>query len=72
MIDWQPDNLTFLLDNKVVRTANKVDTSGIAHYPICHPPFKYGIFVRILPSEWRGFSSLWPAGISMSSPGTID
>ena len=35
-IDWQPDNLTFLLDDKVVRIVNKVDTfdaDGIAHYP---------------------------------------
>lgn len=59
-IDWQPDNLTFLLDNKVVRTVNKVDTidaDGVAHYPTT-------------PSSIQ--ISLWPAGITTSSSGTID
>ncbi|KAH9171400.1 glycoside hydrolase family 16 protein [Lactarius sanguifluus] len=59
-IDWQPNNLTFLLDNKVVRTVNKADTvdaGGIAHYPTT-------------PSSIQ--ISLWPAGVNTSSPGTID
>ncbi|KAH9061138.1 glycoside hydrolase family 16 protein [Lactarius vividus] len=59
-IDWQPNNLTFLLDNRVVRTVNKADTidaSGVAHYPTT-------------PSSIQ--ISLWPAGVNMSSPGTID
>ncbi|KAN0131699.1 putative glycosidase crf2 [Lactarius tabidus] len=59
-IDWQPNNLAFLLDNKVVRIVNKIDTidaDGIAHYPTT-------------PSSIQ--ISLWPAGISTSSPGTIE
>ncbi|KAH9031951.1 glycoside hydrolase family 16 protein [Lactarius hengduanensis] len=59
-IDWQPNNLTFLLDNKVVRTVNKADTidaDGVAHYPTT-------------PSSIQ--ISLWPAGVNTSSPGTID
>ncbi|KAH9074137.1 concanavalin A-like lectin/glucanase domain-containing protein [Lactarius deliciosus] len=59
-IDWQPNNLTFLLDNKVVRNVNKADTidaDGVAHYPTT-------------PSSIQ--ISLWPAGVNTSSPGTID
>ncbi|KAI0251080.1 concanavalin A-like lectin/glucanase domain-containing protein [Lactifluus subvellereus] len=59
-IDWQPDNLTFLIDNKVVRTVNRADTvdsNGVAHYPTT-------------PSSIQ--ISLWPAGINTSAPGTIE
>ncbi|KAH9975320.1 glycoside hydrolase family 16 protein [Lactifluus volemus] len=58
-IDWQPDNLTFLVDNNVVRTVNKADTidaNGVTHYPTT-------------PSSIQ--ISLWPAGINTSAPGTI-
>lgn len=35
-IDWQPDTLTFAIDNNTVRTIKKSDTidgNGVAHYP---------------------------------------
>jgi len=58
-IDWQPDTLTFLVDNKTVRTIKRSDTiddSGVAHYPST-------------PSSIQ--LSLWPAGINTSAPGTV-
>ncbi|KAI0266518.1 glycoside hydrolase family 16 protein [Gloeopeniophorella convolvens] len=58
-IDWKPDTLTFLVDNKTVRVLNKADTldsNGVAHYP--STPASVQI-------------SLWPAGISSVAPGTV-
>lgn len=59
-IDWQPDTLTFAIDNNTVRTIKKSDTidgNGVAHYPST-------------PSSVQ--LSLWPAGINTSAPGTIE
>ncbi|TFK38038.1 glycoside hydrolase family 16 protein [Crucibulum laeve] len=58
-IDWQPDALTFSIDNKVVRTIKKSDTlqNGVAQYP---------------DTPSRVQLSLWPAGINSSAPGTVE
>ncbi|KAF9558078.1 hypothetical protein CPC08DRAFT_764186 [Agrocybe pediades] len=58
-IDWQPDVLTFLIDNKSVRTIKKSDTlvNGVAHYPTT-------------PSRIQ--LSIWPAGIPSSPQGTVE
>ncbi|KAK7685919.1 hypothetical protein QCA50_010728 [Cerrena zonata] len=59
-VDWQPDTLTFSIDNKVVRTIQRsdhIDSAGISHFPST-------------PSRIQ--LSLWPAGINTSAPGTID
>ncbi|KAI0300140.1 glycoside hydrolase family 16 protein, partial [Multifurca ochricompacta] len=59
-IDWQQDNLTFLVDDKVVRTVNKadvIDANGVAHYPTTPASIQI---------------SLWPAGINTSAPGTVE
>ncbi|KAI0031341.1 glycoside hydrolase family 16 protein [Vararia minispora EC-137] len=58
-IDWQPDALTFLIDNKTVRTIQKsdtIDSNGVVHFPST-------------PSSIQ--LSVWPAGINSSAPGTI-
>ncbi|TFY65760.1 hypothetical protein EVG20_g5337 [Dentipellis fragilis] len=58
-IDWQPDALNFLVDNKTVRTikqSDMVDSNGVSHYPNT-------------PSSIQ--LSLWPAGINTSAPGTV-
>jgi beta-glucanase (GH16 family) len=58
-IDWQPDQLTWSVDGKVVRTVKKSDTmvNGVAHYPTT-------------PSRIQ--LSIWPAGIEGSPKGTVD
>lgn len=61
-IDWQADQLQFLIDGNVVRTVTKDSTtnsaaSGRAEYPST-------------PSRIQ--LSLWPAGITGSPQGTID
>ncbi|KAI0049209.1 glycoside hydrolase family 16 protein [Auriscalpium vulgare] len=58
-IDWQPDTLTFLIDNSTVRTIKKSDTldaAGVAHYPSTPASIQL---------------SIWPAGINTSAPGTV-
>ncbi|KAI0319316.1 concanavalin A-like lectin/glucanase domain-containing protein [Amylostereum chailletii] len=59
-IDWQPETLTFLIDNQAVRTVHKADTidnNGVAHYPSTPASVQL---------------SVWPAGINTSAPGTIE
>jgi beta-glucanase (GH16 family) len=58
-IDWQPDTLTWSIDNKVVRTLKKsdtIDSNGVAHYPT---------------TPARIQLSLWPAGIPSEPSGTV-
>jgi len=58
-IDWQPDQLTWSIDGKVVRTLKKSDTTGsdgVAHYPST-------------PSRVQ--LSIWPAGITGTPEGTL-
>jgi len=58
-IDWQPDTLTWSIDNNVVRTLKKSDTTdsnGVAHYPT---------------TPARIQLSLWPAGIPSEPSGTV-
>jgi len=57
-IDWQPDQLTWLVDNKVVRTLKRSDTvvNGVAQYPT---------------TPARIQLSLWPAGTASSAAGTV-
>jgi len=58
-IDWQPDTLTWSIDGGVVRTLKKsdtLDTNGVAQYPT---------------TPARVQLSLWPAGTSNSSAGTV-
>jgi len=58
-IDWQPDTLTFSIDNQTVRTIKKsdtIDSGGIAHYPSTPSAIEL---------------SIWPAGINTSAPGTV-
>ncbi|KAJ8507677.1 hypothetical protein ONZ45_g9967 [Pleurotus djamor] len=58
-IDWQPETLTFLVDNKPVRTVKASDTvdGGIKKYPT---------------TPARVQLSIWPAGINGSAPGTVE
>ncbi|PPQ80560.1 hypothetical protein CVT25_001594 [Psilocybe cyanescens] len=59
-IDWEPDTLTFSIDNQVVRTVKKSDTinaTGVASFPTT-------------PSRVQ--LSIWPAGIDGVSKGTVD
>ncbi|CAL1699711.1 unnamed protein product [Somion occarium] len=59
-IDWKPDSLTFLIDDKAVRTVQRSDTigsDGVSRFPST-------------PSRIQ--LSIWPAGISSSPPGTIE
>ncbi|KAI0077369.1 glycoside hydrolase family 16 protein [Panus rudis PR-1116 ss-1] len=59
-IDWKQDSLTFLVDNKEVRTIQRSDTvgsDGVARFPST-------------PSRVQ--LSLWPAGINTSAPGTVE
>jgi len=58
-IDWQPDELNFLIDGKTVRTLKKSDTmtNGVAEYPT---------------TPARIQLSIWPAGTSSSSQGTVE
>ncbi|THH18730.1 hypothetical protein EW146_g2312 [Bondarzewia mesenterica] len=58
-INWQPDTLTFAVDNKTMRTVKKsdtIDSNGVAHFPSTPASIQL---------------SLWPAGINTSAPGTI-
>lgn len=58
-IDWQPDQLTWSIDGKVVRTLKKTDTigaDGVARYPST-------------PSRIQ--LSIWPAGIAGTPQGTV-
>ncbi|KAF9269699.1 glycoside hydrolase family 16 protein [Marasmius fiardii PR-910] len=57
-IDWQPEELNFLIDGKVVRTVKKsdtVDSRGVSTYP---------------SSPSRVQLSIWPAGIPSMPQGT--
>jgi len=56
-IDWQPETLRFLIDNKEVCSINKADTlkDGVYQYPT---------------TPARVQLSIWPAGIS-SMQGTV-
>ncbi|KAL0573628.1 putative glycosidase CRH2 [Marasmius crinis-equi] len=57
-IDWQADQLNFLIDGEVVRTVKKsdaVDARGVSTYP---------------SSPSRIQLSIWPAGIPSMPPGT--
>lgn len=59
-MDWQPDQLTFSIDEKVVRTVKKsdsVDSRGVSTYP---------------SSPSRVQLSIWPAGIPSMPQGTRD
>ncbi|CAK5262054.1 unnamed protein product [Mycena citricolor] len=58
-INWQPDTLTWSIDGKVVRTLNKADTlvNGVYQYPT---------------TPARVQLSLWPAGTSTTSAGTVE
>lgn len=57
-IDWQPDTLTFSVDNNVVRTikASDFQAGGINQYP--NTPSRIQV-------------SIWPAGIDSMPPGTV-
>jgi beta-glucanase (GH16 family) len=58
-IDWQPDQLTWSIDGKIVRTLKKSDTigsDGVPHYPST-------------PSRVQ--LSIWPAGIAGTPQGTV-
>jgi len=58
-IDWQPDQLTWLIDGQAVRTLKQSDTigsDGVPHYPST-------------PSRIQ--LSLWPAGIAGTPKGTV-
>jgi len=58
-IDWKEDALTFLIDNKTVRTIQKsdtIDSNGVAHYPSTPSAIEL---------------SIWPAGINGTAEGTI-
>lgn len=59
-IDWQPDQLTWLVDGQVVRTllASEVtdNSTGVSRYP--NTPSMVQL-------------SIWPAGINTSAPGTV-
>ncbi|KAF7319129.1 Glycoside hydrolase family 16 protein [Mycena chlorophos] len=57
-IDWQQDQLNWLIDGKVVRTLKKSDTlvNGVYQYPTT-------------PSRIQ--LSLWPAGTSTDNAGTV-
>jgi len=57
-IDWQPDTLRFLIDNKEVRSVNKKDTlkNGVFQYPT---------------TPARIQLSIWPAGIPSMPQGTV-
>lgn len=59
-IDWQPDTLTWSIDNNIVRTLKRSDTvddQGISHFP--NTPSRVQL-------------SIWPAGINSSAPGTVE
>ncbi|KAG7095355.1 hypothetical protein E1B28_006114 [Marasmius oreades] len=59
-IDWQPEELNFLIDGKVVRTVKKsdtVDSRGVSTYPST-------------PSRVQ--LSIWPAGVPSMPQGTRD
>jgi beta-glucanase (GH16 family) len=57
-IDWQPGNLTWLIDGQVVRTINEADTvvNGVSQFPST-------------PSRIQ--LSIWPAGLSTEPPGVV-
>ncbi|XP_006463217.1 hypothetical protein AGABI2DRAFT_194108 [Agaricus bisporus var. bisporus H97] len=58
-IDWQQDQLKFLIDGKNQQTVKKsdtIDSNGVAHYPST-------------PSRIQ--LSLWPAGTDDQAPGTV-
>jgi len=59
-IDWQPDSLTWLIDNKPVRTVQASDAKGpdgVSRYPSTPSRIQF---------------SIWPAGIPSSPKGTVD
>lgn len=60
-LNWQPDYLQWMIDGRVVRTLNRVDTlnptTGQYEYPTT-------------PSRIQ--LSIWPGGIPSSAQGTID
>lgn len=60
-VDWTPEQLTWSVDGKVLRTLNKNDTYNSTdkfyHYP--QTPARIQL-------------SLWPAGLSTNAKGTID
>jgi len=57
-IDWQQDQLSWLIDGKVVRTLKKADTlvNGVYSYPTTPARMQF---------------SLWPAGTASSAAGTV-
>ncbi|KAF7316108.1 Glycoside hydrolase family 16 protein [Mycena indigotica] len=57
-IDWQPEQLRWLIDGKVVRTLKKSDvlTDGVSQYPTTPSRIQF---------------SLWPAGVASSAAGTV-
>lgn len=57
-IDWQPEVLRFLIDDKEVRSIKKADTlkDGVYQYPT---------------TPARIQLSIWPAGISSMPQGTV-
>ncbi|KAJ1311229.1 hypothetical protein OPQ81_009729 [Rhizoctonia solani] len=58
-IDWQEEELNWLIDGKVVRTLKKADTLSNGRYEYPSTPSRVQL-------------SLWPAGINTSAPGTIE
>ena len=51
-IDWQPDQLTWSIDGKVVRTLKKSDTmgsDGVAHYPSTPSRIQLSYVLFVLP-----------------------
>ena len=60
-IDWQPDQLTWSIDGKVMRTLKKSDTwnstTNAYHYP---------------QTPARVQLSLWPAGLQSNGEGTVE
>lgn len=57
-IDWQPDQLNFLIDGNVVRTVNKQDTLVNGQYQYPTTPARVQL-------------SIWPGGISSNAQGVI-
>ena len=78
-IDWQPDTLTFAIDGRAVRTVKRSDTivNGVSQYPNTPSRIQLrcvdlSILSLLLQCDSLCPSSLWPAGINTSAPGTVE
>jgi beta-glucanase (GH16 family) len=78
-IDWQEQELTWLIDGKVVRTLKKADTLTNGKHNL-NPRFTGNLTFfgsnqgryEYPSTPSRVQLSLWPAGINTSAPGTIE